>query len=548
MPGSSISLAQFEAMPLFVAFEYWSILLLSLAMLYWAAFTIGLLALVSGFLAVQVTRYFYDSKKLRRYTSLNWLAGITDLPWIWASIRLRRYRDLHNAHTFSTVIRIGPNALSFNSPRAAALIYGHGSPAIKPPYYDAGAGPFRNLADTRDKGEHSRKRRVLASGYALTTLLRWEDKIANRVQALLNQYDSKCLDGKRPSASTVVSLDHRRWMDLFTIDLINDVGLSAGMKLLEKGDDVFEVQSRSGETYTCRFRESLVTGHEVHTSFAWLPSWYNLIKRLTWWDARWQGAVKYTDIVTTQCKRRIDRYLAGEQLDDFFTHLLEGKGGKLNMLPLGEMVAECHVMLNAGSETTGIALSNCLYHLIKNPKCFTKLREEVDQVFAAAGSNSPVPAFEKVRYLPYLKACLDENLRLNPPSATTTPRMTPPQGMEILGEWVAGDTLVLCPTYSLHRTPEVFESPDTFLPERWLGEKATELQAAFLPFSGGARGCIGRNISFMEQQLLIAALVHRYDFELVSPTWEPVYEEAVTCSPTSLPIRVFRRNLDSISI
>lgn len=83
-------------------------------------------------------------------------------------------------------------------------------------------------------------------------------------------------------------------------------------------------------------------------------------------------------------------------------------------------------MLNAGSETTGIALTNCLYLLISNPHCLEKLRSEVDAAFADA--DDILPAFEKVRYLPYLKACIDESLRLHPPSATTTLRITPDQG------------------------------------------------------------------------------------------------------------------------
>lgn len=495
---------------------------------------------IFGFgVATSIFRYFYDAKNLRKYENLSCFSGITTIPWVWESIQLRRFRTLHTAHQRAAIIRVAPNILSFNDPRAAADIYGHGTRAVKATYYDAGAGPYKNLADTRDKAEHSQKRRMLASGYALTSVIGWEDKIASRVRALLDQYDSRCLPKDGHAASTASSLDHRRWMDLFTIDLINDIGLSANMRLLEKADDLFEVRDAQGNTYSCRFREMLVTGHEVHTSYAWVPTWYNIIKRLTWWDSRWKSVAAYNDIVTTQCKRRIDRYLAGEKLDDFFTFLLENKNGKMNLLPLGELIAECSVMLNAGSETTGIALTNCLYLLLKNPVCLQRLRREVDQAFEDV-ENTVLP-FEKVRYLPYLRACLDEGLRLHPPSATTTPRMTPSQGQEIMGHWIPGDVTVFCPTYSVQRDPKVFSNPDAFEPERWLGPDAKDLQRSFLPFSAGPRACIGRNITYMEQQMLVAALIHRYDFELMSESWRPVHSEAVTCSPESMPVRIFRR-------
>lgn len=84
----------------------------------------------------------------------------------------------------------------------------------------------------------------------------------------MKQYNERCLPKDSPGTPDTISVDHRRWMDLFTIDLINDIGLSAKLKLLKKGDDVFEVQNAEGRTYQCHFQESLWKGLEVHTPFA----------------------------------------------------------------------------------------------------------------------------------------------------------------------------------------------------------------------------------------------------------------------------------------
>ncbi|KAK9318832.1 hypothetical protein V1517DRAFT_334473 [Lipomyces orientalis] len=46
-------------------------------------------------------------------------------------------------------------------------------------------------------------------------------------------------------------------------------------------------------------------------------------------------------------------------------------------------------------------------------------------------------------------------------------------------------------------------------------------------FSAGARGCFGRNISYLERPIMIASLVHRYEFELPSPDWELELKEHV---------------------
>lgn len=200
--------------------------------------------------------YWVDQKGLRRFHNLSAISGVTDIQWVWESIRGRRYKTLHAAHQKSSIVRVGPNTISFNDPSAAASIYGHGTQATKSPFYDASGGHFKNLADTRDKKDHARKRRLLATGYALTTILRWEGKIASRINALLDQYDGYCTSPDDPT-SEATPVDHRRWMDLFTIDAIHDIGLSANLRLIEKGDDSIEVRNSGGKVYRCNFRKSL---------------------------------------------------------------------------------------------------------------------------------------------------------------------------------------------------------------------------------------------------------------------------------------------------
>lgn len=51
----------------------------------------------------------------------------------------------------------------------------------------------------------------------------------------------------------------------------------------------------------------------------------------------------------------------------------------------------------------------------------------------------------------------------------------------------------------------------------WLGDAGKELRPYFVAFSAGARGCIGRNISYLEQTVLLASLIHRFEFALSSP-------------------------------
>jgi len=119
--------------------------------------------------------------------------------------------------------------------------------------------------------------------------------------------------------------------------------------------------------------------------------------------------------------------------------------------------------------------------------------------------------------------------------------MTPPEGSTILGEYIAGNTTVAMSAYVVHRDPKVFPDPETYNPDRWLGEAGKELGPFFISFTAGARGCIGRNISYLEQMVLLASILHRYDIELADPSFVPERLESNNLHPNELPVRLRRR-------
>jgi cytochrome P450 len=194
--------------------------------------------------------------------------------------------------------------------------------------------------------------------------------------------------------------------------------------------------------------------------------------------------------------------------------------------------------VNAGSDTTAIAMNNALYQLLRHPSCLTTLRAELDSVLSPTEAIAP---YDKVRHLPYLRACLDESLRILPPTTFGLPRRTPAPGASIMGEFIPGDTSVSMSAYIAHRDERVFPEAKSYVPERWLGDRGKELQGAFIAFSTGARGCIGRNISYLEQTVLLASVVHRYGFALPHEGWEPERWEAMNLMPGPMPLKVWRR-------
>lgn len=498
------------------------------------------------FVAYPLVEYFRDPKRLRRFPTFKPLAGITNLVFMREASLGFRSKTLYDKHKETPVLRIGPDSLSYGTVDAIKDIYGHGSKCLKGEFYETLAGTHFHLADVVDKNEHARKRKVLSAAYALKNLENWEHKVADKTERFIRGCDRACTQplekGLHPEAADL-TFDYRAWTNFFTLDAIADIGLSEKLGFLDQGHDLVRAERLDGSLHEVSFRPCLHSTALAQSITVWAKEWYKFNHRLTslvsptfrrWWKLN-EG---WNDIVYHRATQRLKRYQAGEKLSDFFQSLMEDKNGDPHGLEWGEIVAEVSIMMNAGSDTTAIAMNNVMYWLLKNPRCMSKVRKEIDSVLDV---DEVVAPYDKVKHLPYLRACLDESLRIVPPTTFGLPRRTHPEGAYILGDFIPGDTTVSISAYVVHRDPRVFPDPESYIPERWLGEKGKELQPYFVSFSAGARGCIGRNISYLEQTVLLASVLHRYEFALPYPGWEPERREAMNCMPAPMPLKVWRR-------
>jgi len=494
---------------------------------------------ISWFVGYHVYDYFKDAKGLRRYPGMDALAPFTNLSNMinaYGGFRSDRLLKLHLKGM--PVIRTGPNSLSYSDPRAIKDIYGHGTKCSKDSSYAIQAGTHFHLADVVDKHEHQRKRKVLSSAYALKNLEEWEFKVADKTERMIGQFDKRCSDVGHDEI-----VDYRIWTNFFSLDAIADIGISKKLGFLDAGNDRCLSMRSDGSTVECNYRECLYADSRLMsilgTTYRWFPHVCKFSELVSPNFARlWKLKRNWDGIPTNLATERLRRYQAGEKLDDFFEAMMHDKNGDAHNLEFGEIAAEVSIMMNAGSTTTSIAMTNVLYLLLANPQKLQKLREEIDETLDEEDIIAP---YEKVKYLPYLRACLDESMRVWPPTSHGLPRETPAEGANILGEFIPGNTTVSMSAFVAHRNPEIFPEPDIYNPERWLGETGKELGPYFLAFTAGARGCIGRNISYLEQTVALATMLHRYDIELATPGFVPKRLESNNLHPSALPIRLRRR-------
>jgi cytochrome P450 len=161
-------------------------------------------------------------------------------------------------------------------------------------------------------------------------------------------------------------------------------------------------------------------------------------------------------------------------------------------------------LMFAGHDTSTSTLTFMMYELARHPEVVAKLQEEQDRVLG--GATPTVDQLE--REMPYLDMVLDEVLRLYPP-AWVGPRRAVRE-FEFGGYTVPRGAYVNYCSWASHRIPEVFPSPEAFIPERFTRERKAALpRGAYIPFGGGSRICIGKRFGQTEVKLVATMLLQR---------------------------------------
>lgn len=92
--------------------------------------------------------------------------------------------------------------------------------------------------------------------------------------------------------------------------------------------------------------------------------------------------------------------------------------------------------------------------------------------------------------LPYLKACLEEMMRLYPAVPFGLPRLSP--GETVDGVYIPEGVEVFTSSFAATHSEENFHNAYEFKPERWIDPECTDKKQASQPFSLGSRVCLGR--------------------------------------------------------
>jgi cytochrome P450 len=160
-----------------------------------------------------------------------------------------------------------------------------------------------------------------------------------------------------------------------------------------------------------------------------------------------------------------------------------------------------------------------------SPKALARLQMEVRERFDDVESIRAGATLSTCRWL---RACIDEAMRMSPGVPGLLPREVLSNGVTIAGEWFAPGTDLGVSHYAVHHNEELYPESFTYRPERWIvgcssdsadghvtsAEEVARAESGFCPFSIGQRGCVGKALAMKELMITIGRLVWLYDMRL----------------------------------
>lgn len=272
----------------------------------------------------------------------------------------------------------------------------------KEPFFYLGArapNGEKNLGACSD-ADHSRIRGVLSHAFS--------DKALYSQQALITRHVSHMVRriGQLGGART----DAVRWLQHCTYDIISDLALGTSAGALD-----CDGWSPSAHLVF----ESVKEGIMAIECVRFLPFRSLLVHLLM--KAFGTSRRRAFDTANEKAQTRMET--GNFDRPDLMSYILRAnETGK--ELTSAEITANVALLLDVGSETAASMLAGCLFYVTKDLAVLNRLTGEIRRSFDTAEEIDS----KRLATLPFLNAVLQESLRLYPPVAAATPRLTPPSG------------------------------------------------------------------------------------------------------------------------
>ncbi len=227
------------------------------------------------------------------------------------------------------------------------------------------------------------------------------------------------------------------------------------------------------------------------------------------WPQRAQANKEIDDVVMPLIAQRRDDPRLNEQ-HDILSLLTRARGDDGERLSDSEIRDDVITLMLAGHETTATTLAWVFDLLVHHPDALRRVQSE-----ALSGDEA------------FTTAVIHETLRIRPPAPLTS--RVAAQSFPIGGYRVDAGTRIIVHIIAINRDPHIYEDPNEFRPERFLGTRPQT--HAWIPFGGGAKRCLGASFSMRELVTVVHALLREGEFSAVDEKPEMIQRRSIMLAP-----------------
>ncbi|KAH6686636.1 cytochrome P450 [Plectosphaerella plurivora] len=482
----------------------------------WATVLSTLFAVyVSGVVIYRL--YFHP---LAKYPGPFW-AKISGFPAHYHTQKRNRHIWFHSLQQkYGPTFRYTPDSILVNTPSGYQEIFNPKANIGKSVYYDTyvrNSVAFTTWNST-NKDIHARKRRVLTNCFS--------DKAIRNAEPYIHQnLDRWCgllQDEIDKNGEWSESLNMADWSNHLIFDILGDLCFGKSFDMKEPDNELRFVPELMS-TFLCVMHP--IAFSPFAPLWVWLkPRGLDALLATTAPPAlaNWGGFVAkcFQDRAALEEDLKKNPKPESEIRKDFFHYLfgaIDPETGKPGYT-LSELFGETEMMLVAGSDTTSITTAAAIFYLVRNPAVQTRLAKEIRGKFNNPEDIKSGPRLQND--CTYLQAFIKEVLRVSSPAPAEMGRVVLKGGAVIEGDFLPEGIKASTSTYCMHHSPKLYDEPFEFRPERWIvGEKGSTVESVacaesgYMPFSTGPRGCIGKNLAYLEMSLVVGKLVHGFELK-----------------------------------
>ncbi|KAJ5393575.1 cytochrome P450 [Penicillium crustosum] len=399
---------------------------------------------------------------------------------------------------YGPIVRINPRELHINDPHYYDHIYASGGKKRNkdPNFVGLFSAPL-SMITTIDHDHHRFRRGILSNFFSKKSVLNMTPLIQEKLAILMERGGI---------------LDLTAAFCALTGDIVTHYTYGQSFNSLHEED--FKSNIRGGilelesTNHLNRFVPSIIP------LLRYMPSWLvTYFKPAT-------AAIMAEVTEYSQNALRKDNQQDLEKSKQTMVQALSSPALPANERTLSRLQEEGMILLSGGTESPANALSVAAFYLADNISILERLRAELQPVMC---NKNFVPLAE-LEQLPYLTGVVNEALRLSFGLISRPPRIAPEEVLVYREYDIPAGTPVGMSSYFMNMDPTLFPNPESFIPDRWIlaSERGENLTRFIATFGKGSRACIGMNLGYAELYFTIAAMAHRFKFELHETTQENI--------------------------